>query len=151
MFNKKPNPIILIGLPVLAPLVFMLIGTGAALRLPAPVSAPTQIEEPRGYAPFPLPVTVTLPRGQGTISLTVGIAYQRGQASLLYAALTDRSDLLPMLVTQTVLTAAETLPPTALPAALPDALRDTFNAELAKLGHTPAVLEVFVTSWAAAW
>lgn len=151
MYGKNANPAILFGLPLLVPLVFMLVGTIAALHNVPSAATPEVAEPPRGYAPFPLPVTVSLPKGQGMISLTIGVAFQRGKAADLYEALTDRTDLLPMLVTRVVLSTAETLPASDLQAALPNALRDAFNAELVSRGHDPAVLEVFVTTWAATW
>jgi hypothetical protein len=151
MIGKNASPAALFGLPLLAPLAFMLLGTGVAFYM-APYGTTAPIKEPpRGYESFPLPVTVSLPRGEGIISLSIGIAYQRGKAAGLYDALTDRADLLPMLITRVVLAEAENLPASDLQSVVPVALRETFNAELVKLGREPAVLEVFVTSWAATW
>lgn len=151
MDRKNTNNALLIGLPVLAPLVFMLVGTIVALQN-APSAAPVVAPElPRDYAQFMLPVTVSLPQGQGTVSLAIGVAYERGNAADLYGVLTERADLLPMIVTRAVQSAAETLQPSDLHAALPAVLRDAFNTELASQGQEPAVLEVFLTDWAATW
>lgn len=73
MNRKNTNNALLIGLPVLAPLVFMLVGTIVALQN-APSAAPVVAPElPRDYAQFMLPVTVSLPQGQGTVSLAIGV------------------------------------------------------------------------------
>lgn len=131
----------------------LLMVAGSAISLRVPVAQNTQPAlpappAPRSYVPFPMPVTVSLPGAGGTASLTIGVAIDPQQAIDLQGQLATRDDLIPMLVTQTILTEATMHEPSALPARLPDALRTTFNAELVRLGMAEAVLEVFLLDWA---
>lgn len=147
-----PSTVLFLAPMVLLPLA-MLTGSVIALRTAVP-SAPAVAEAPAAPAPvprlyvdLPLPVTVSLPDSGHTVNIKIGIAIERGHAMALQNEMALREELLPLLVTRTVLATAETTAPEALRAALPAAVRATFNDELARLALPPAVIEVFINDW----
>ena len=136
-------------LPCLGLPLALVMGSILALRAPtlAPEEeAPVFVPVSTTYVPFALPITVSLPQG-GHVNLTIGVGIDRRHGMSAMAGFAERENLIPQMVTTTLLAAADEIPLIDLHAALPALLLTRFNTELTNAGLPALVTEVFLTSW----
>lgn len=156
-------PVLAFMLPTLALPVVLWSSSFWALRPPiaepvdtVPQDAPQATRTPQKtiYQPLVAPIIVSLPQSQDRLKIEIGVALSAVGGNALLSRLKDRTEAVQAGLAETVMRIAEELAAEgraeSLRDALPDALRDALNQRLGQLGEEPAVIEVFITSWAKA-